>query len=154
MNRHDMTDERIFELIDAYGADPHAFPEAERDAVRKRLAEAPGLFAAALEQARSLDTMLARLPEPAVPEALRASILAAAPQAPKPAATGLRGRLFGRLPNWIPAGAVASLAMGLLIGVNVSVPASMATASTDDADTVMYAALGFDDYSLINEGME
>jgi hypothetical protein len=55
----------------------------------------------------------------------------------------------------LPAGAVASLVMGLLIGVNVSLPASVASADTsDEADAVMYAALGFGDYELMSETAE
>ncbi|MCA8900504.1 MAG: hypothetical protein KDA53_04580 [Hyphomonas sp.] len=152
MTRHGITDERIFELIDAYGADAAAFPESEREAARRRLTEAPGLFAAALEEARALDGMLSDLPEPEMSPALRTAIMAAAPRAPRTAGGTFRA-LMGRLPNWVPAGAVASLAMGLVIGANVSLPAS-ASVAAEDADSVMYAAFGFDELPLLDEETE
>ena len=64
------TDERIFALIDAYGADPDAFPEAERDLARRRMAEAPALFASALKEAALLDGVLDGLPDVDVPAPL------------------------------------------------------------------------------------
>ncbi len=150
MSEPGMTAERIFELIAAYGADGNAWPEAERAAARRRLAEAPALFAAALEEARSLDAALGGLSEIDVHASLRDALIASAPK-PQQAA-GRAGSGWTRfLPRWVPAGAVASLAMGLLIGVNVSLPASVATAATTEmeADAVMYAALGFDDYGAL-----
>ena len=149
-----MTDERIFELIEAYGADPEGFPEAERAGAMQRMSAAPALFAAALDEARRLDGALARLPDVTVSSALRAALLADAPKPEKAASRSASGlRRF--LPAWIPAGALASLAMGILIGVNVSVPSAVATASADDeADAVMYAALGFGEYALMDETTE
>lgn len=152
MTKPKLTDERIFALIDAYGADAGAFPEAEREPARRRMAEAPALFTGALEDAALLDGVLNRLPDVDVPAGLRAALIAGAPAA-KPAA-GQTGAGWTRfLPGWLPAGAVASLVLGILIGVNVSLPASVATADTE-ADAVMYAALGFGDYSMMNESVE
>lgn len=153
MRGTEMTDERILELIAAYGADPDGFPEAERGQASRRMAQAPGVFAAALEEARLLDGVLGQVPEIAVPAALRAALIA---DAPKPAKEPRRaGGLLRFLPGWIPAGAVASLVMGVLIGVNMSVPSTVATASADEeADAVMYAALGFGDYALMDERTE
>lgn len=155
MNKSVLSDERIFDLIGAYGADPSAFPEAERAAAARRLAEAPGLFAAALEEARQLDSFLGLVPEVDVPASLRDSLLASAPKQKK--ASRFEGGFDRFLPSWLPAGAVASLVMGVLIGVNVSLPASVASAetnTTDEADAVMYAALGFGDYELMSETTE
>lgn len=155
MNKSVLSDERIFDLIGAYGADPSAFPEAEQAAAARRIAAAPGLFAAALEEARRLDSLLEMVPEVDVPASLRDSLLASAPKQKK--VSRFEGG-FGRfLPSWLPAGAVASLVMGVLIGVNVSLPASVASAetnTTDEADAVMYAALGFGDYELMSETTE
>ena len=148
-----VSDERIIALIEAYGAEASAYPEAERQAAARRMAEAPGLFAKALEDARRLDDVLNLVPEVDVPASLRDSLIASAP---KPARAGrAQSGLLRFLPGWLPAGAVASLVMGLLIGVNVSLPASVANAdTTDEADAVMYAALGFGDYELMNETAE
>lgn len=142
-----LSDERILDLIEAYGADPAAFPEAERAAATRRIAEAPGLFAKALEEARRLDQFLDLVPEADVSVSLRNSLLASAPKPQR----GLRRFL----PGWLPAGAVASLVMGIMIGVNVSLPSSVASAqTTDETDAVMYAALGFGDYELMSEAAE
>jgi hypothetical protein len=149
-----INDDRILDLIEAYGADPNAFPEAERAEAARRMADAPAVFAAALEEARRLDDLLVQVPEVTVSPVLREALVASAPKAkPAPVRNGSGLRRF--LPGWLPAGAVASLAMGLLIGVNVSAPAAVATASVDDeADAVMYAALGFGDYSLMDESTQ
>ncbi|WP_321490339.1 hypothetical protein [uncultured Hyphomonas sp.] len=148
-----LSDERILDLIAAYGADPAAFPEAERAAATRRIAEAPGLFAKVLDDARRLDQFLDLVPEADVSASLRNSLLASAPK-PQRAARPERG--LGRfLPGWLPAGAVASLVMGIMIGVNVSLPSSVASAqTTDETDAVMYAALGFGDYELMSEAAE
>jgi hypothetical protein len=148
-----VSDERILNLIEAYGADPAAFPEAERQAAAQRMTEAPGLFARSVEEASRLDDVLNLIPDVEVSASLRDSLLAGAP---KPARAGRQGSGLRRfLPGWLPAGAVASLVMGLLIGVNVSLPASVASADTsDEADAVMYAALGFGDYELMSETAE
>jgi len=150
-----LNDARILDLIEAYGADPVAFPEAERADAERRMAEAPAVFAPALRHARQLDSALGLLPEVTVPAALRASLLASAP-APKNATLGSGFGLKRFLPAWVPAGALASLAMGLLVGVNVAAPVSVATATpaADEADAVMYAALGFGDYDLMSESTE
>ncbi|MEZ6001391.1 hypothetical protein [Hyphomonas sp.] len=148
-----LSDERILDLIEAYGADPAAFPEAVSDAAARRMAEAPGLFAKALDDARRLDQFLDLVPETEVSASLRDSLLASAPKPKRAARPEIRLRRF--LPGWLPAGAVASLVMGIMIGVNVSLPSSVASAqTTDDADAVMYAALGFGDLDLMSEAAE
>jgi hypothetical protein len=150
-----LNDARILDLIEAYGADPAAFPEAERAGAARRLAEAPAVFATALADARRLDSALGLLPEVTVPPALRACLLASAP-APKNVVRGSGASLKRFLPAWLPAGALASLAVGVLVGVNVAAPVSVAsvTPAVDEADSVMYAALGFGDYDLMSETTE
>jgi hypothetical protein len=149
-----LSDARILDLIEAYGADPAAFPEAERNAAARRMAESPAVFATALADARQLDSALGLLPEVTVPAALRASLLASAPAPKKAVRSGAGLKRF--LPAWLPAGALASLVMGVLVGVNVAAPVSVATATpaVDEADSVMYAALGFGDYDLMSESTE
>ncbi len=148
-----MPDDRILELIEAYGADPAAFPETEREAAARRIAEAPGLFAKALEDARRLDQFLDLVPEAEVSVSLRGSLLASAPKSKTTARPENSLRRF--LPGWLPAGAVASLVMGIVIGVNVSLPSAVTSAqTTDEADAVMYAALGFGDLELMSEAAE
>ena len=148
-----LSDERILDLIEAYGADPAAFPEVEREAAARRMTEAPGLFAKTLAEARRLDQLLDLVPEADVSASLRDSLLASAPKPKRAARPENSLRRF--LPGWLPAGAVASLVMGIMIGVNVSLPSSVASAqTTDETDVVMYAALGFGDYELMSEAAE
>ncbi|WP_146740165.1 hypothetical protein [Hyphomonas sp. GM-8P] len=148
-----LSDERVLELIEAYGADPAAFPKAMREIAARRMAEAPGLFAKALDDARRLDQFLDLVPAAEVSASLRNSLLAWAPKPKRDA--GAKFGLWRFLPGWLPAGAAASLVMGLVIGVNVSLPASVASAeTTDETDVVMYAALGFGDYELMSEAAE
>ena len=149
-----LNDARILDLIEAYGADPAAFPEAERAGAARRMAEASAVFATALADARRLDSALGLLPEVTVSPALRASLLASAPTPKKAVRSGVGLKRF--LPAWLPAGALASLAVGVLVGVNVAAPVSVAsvTPAVDEADSVMYAALGFGDYDLMSETTE
>lgn len=111
------SEDRVFELIAAYGAEPGAWPEEEREAAKATLAAFPERFADALAEAKALDLALFNetLPEPDSDLANR--ILAAAPQAPR--ASGSIASLFKwRLPGrqW-PAGAtLASLMIGLVSG--------------------------------------
>lgn len=141
-----MTEERLLELIEAWGADPNAFPEAERAAARALLAAHPQRFAAALEAARALDTALERLPEILPSKALEAALIASAPQ-PRGAARGLRLPKFA---PWAPAGGFAALAAGLFMGVMVA-PTASATSDTDEVATVLEHALGFDPAAYTEE---
>lgn len=69
-----MTLETFEACISAYGADPYAWPEAERAALQQFAADNPQA-AALLARERALDGLLAaRLPQP--PETLQAAVLA------------------------------------------------------------------------------
>lgn len=120
--------ERLAEILDAYGADPKRWPEAERPAAEALLAssqDAARLHADAL----ALDTLLdlSRAPEPS-PE-LMASILAGAEK------RGLGAWLadfwpFG--PAWQPASAFA-LAVILGIAAGAGVPDLVLPEAADSA---------------------
>ncbi|MEM8615880.1 MAG: hypothetical protein AAGF20_02990 [Pseudomonadota bacterium] len=76
-----LPDERVLALIDAYGAELEAWPEAERAGAEAALSASPERFADALAQARALDGALRMLQDGPEPSAnLAAVILAAAPQ--------------------------------------------------------------------------
>lgn len=111
------SEDRVFELIAAYGAEPGAWPEDERDAAKATLAEFPERFADALAKAKALDLVMFNETVPEPDSDLAKRILAAAPQAPRQAgsfASLLKWRLPGR--QW-PAGAtLASLMIGLVSG--------------------------------------
>ncbi|MEO0608250.1 MAG: hypothetical protein AAFY82_08455 [Pseudomonadota bacterium] len=138
-----MTPDRVIELIEAYGAEPGAWPEDERGAAILMLAEQPARFEAALDQARALDALIASEPDVHPSAALGAAILAQAPVA-KAERSGVLGQLsailFPQGMRWPAGAAVASLLMGLVGGY--------AYASTgvgyDQADAAYYAAFGYD----------
>ena len=69
-----MTDARLIALIEAWGADVKAFPEAERDAAAALLAEAPQRFATHLTAAREMDALLCTMPESLPSAALTAAL--------------------------------------------------------------------------------
>lgn len=139
-----ITNERVFELIHAFGAEPGGWPEDEREAAMALLAAEPDTFAAALEDARALDALLLNesLPEPSL--ALTDAILAAAPQAKAPqrksATGGLWSMLFPQGARWPAGAALASLMMGLVGGYAYA----STGAGYDQVEDAYYAAFGYD----------
>ena len=127
------SEERVFDLIAAYGAEPGGWPEEEREAAKATLAENPDRFAGALAEAQAIDAALfaEHIPEPSAQLADR--ILAAAPP-PKREFSGLGSLLKWRLPGkqW-PAGAtLASLMIGLVSGYAYAGNATNAEFETAD----------------------
>lgn len=141
-----MTEDRLIELIEIWGADPASFPEAERDAARAMLAAQPARFAAALADARALDAAFATLPEMTPSAALTERLIASAPK-PRPAASGFR---LPRMRPWAPASGFAALAAGLFMGVMFA-PAASAANDTDESSIVLEHALGFDPAAFTEE---
>ena len=141
-----ITDDRIHDLIDAYGAEPGAWPEDEAAAASARIAEAPDVFADSLAAARLLDLSLNSLLDAEPGANLSSRILATAPTA-----ISTRRSLFTWLGDIVmpqgarwPAGAVlASLLVGISAGPAVADLTSGPVES--EADEVVYAALGFAD---------
>jgi len=143
MTVNDMTNDRVLELIAAYGAEPMGWPEDEREAALARIEAEPAAFERAMADARALDQWLMQeaVPEPGAE--LTDAILEAAPQAPRQQAglfAGLSAILFPQGVRWPAGAALASLLMGLVGGY--------AYASTgigyDQADSAYYAAFGID----------
>ena len=143
-----MTDARLIALIEAWGADVNAFPEAERDAAAALLSEAPQRFAAHLMAAREMDVLLATVPE-AVPSAALATALIDSAPRPRPQ----RRSWFAAIPRWPAVGALASLAIGLAIGLGTAQPVA-GDAPEDAVDTLVYAALGFDTLTYAQEAAQ
>ena len=140
-----MTDARLIALIEAWGADANAFPETERAAAKALLADAPDRFSSELQAARDVDSLLGGMPAVVPSAALTAALMDAASKA-RPQ----RRSWLAAIPRWPTAGALASLAIGLAIGLGTA--QSGTTGSTEDAvDTLVYAALGFD---VINYSQE
>lgn len=138
-----ITHARLIALIEAYGADPQAFPKSERDAAAALLAESPERFMQALEVAGDLDGLLAGLQPEQPSSSLSAALIASAPA---PRETVRRRRFLPDWPTWAPVSAAASLACGLIMGLMVA----PATADITDTTTVAVdMAFGADwlDYS-------
>ena len=136
-----MTPDRVLELIEMYGAETGAWPEAERGAATACLSATPDLFAVALEEARALDQMLLKeqLPEPG--PALSEAILASAPKpgpVRKNAFGGAFALIFPQGVRWPAGAALASLLMGLVGGYSYA----STGVGYDQADAAYYAAFG------------
>ncbi len=143
MTREKMTVERIFELIEAFGAEPGGWPDAERDAASALIEAEPETFATALSEARALDQFLLSetVREPGAD--LAASILASAPVAApehRSVLDALSSIVFPRGVRWPAGAALASLAMGLIGGYAYA----SGGVGYDQADAVYYAAFGVD----------
>lgn len=134
-----MTEDRLIELIEAWGADPSGFPEADRTAAKALLAARPERFAAAISGARALDAALARMPEILPSAALTEALIASAPKA-RPVTGSLRLPKFA---PWAPASGFAALAAGLIMGVMVA-PAASAANDAEEVEAVIEHALGYD----------
>ena len=146
-----MNDERLLDLIAAYGADPMAWPDAERTAAETHLAAHPARFETALAEARLLDQTFARVTLPEEPAGLSERILASAPAAPTAGARGggflqdLRGLVFPNGVRWPASATVAALVMGLVAGV-ATAPATAGNSYSTDEEQVVYSALGYDSF--------
>jgi hypothetical protein len=121
-----MNAERFEQLIDAYGARPERWPDAEREAAEQWLAATPDAVVRLGEAAR-LDRALDAWSLPATSAVLREKVVATAPKARgtvRPAA-----RLW-----WAGAGLIAACAMGMVVGANLAdlgfTPASTTAEST------------------------
>lgn len=116
-----MTEERVLQLIESYGADPIRWPSAERAAAQTFLAahDTPALRAA-LAEAEALDGLLAEMPAPTLSDAAWAQLQA---QAQPQGTAGILGRLRRLVdwpgPLWQPAGAMGlSLVLGAWLGLS------------------------------------
>ncbi len=146
----DMTNARVFELIEAYGPEPAAWPEAEQTAAVDLLQRHPEEFAGALQEARELDAALAALPEPQAPSGLAARIVASAPFEAQSETPGLLAKLKSMVTiggSIIPsASALASSAIGLIVGYGALGTTQVADLNVDYAEEALYAAFdeGYD----------
>ncbi|MEX2452154.1 MAG: hypothetical protein WD407_14955 [Rhodospirillales bacterium] len=116
-NNHKL--DRLMRCIEAYGADPARWPEAERDGLRALLAASPEAQRA-LEATRGLDALLDRAALPMPSPELMADVLAAA------APSRVR-QWFALLwpfgPVWQPVSAFAVVAVfGFFLGAVTPLP--------------------------------
>ncbi len=130
---------RFAEVLDAYGADPRRWPASERDAALALLASSPAARAQ-LQVAASLDAALDAHAVSPPSSALRAALIAAAPQ-PRRGWRQSLAELWFDLGGWqlaAPAFA-ASLALGALL------PMWLDERATDLPDEDLIAAMQLTD---------
>ena len=148
MKKTEMTDDRVFELLEAYGAHTMAWPEDERDAAEAHMSAHPERFAEALATAHMLDAAFEAAPMPDPEPSLAARILDDAPRE-RATSRGVLTRLKGLvMPNgrrWPASAALASLGMGLFAGYTASASSLPATYEAE-AENVVYGALGYDQF--------
>ncbi|MCR9268038.1 MAG: hypothetical protein NXI03_10755 [Alphaproteobacteria bacterium] len=122
-----MKQDRFFEIIEAYGANPARWPEAEHDAMLAFIDAYPDTVGEALAEAAALDAMM-EADEVMPSDLLQRRILKAFPAAP--AATPVAR------PRWqIPVAAAAAL----LVGVFAGFASGALTASDSTIDDIVYA---------------
>lgn len=116
-----MTEERFFQILEAYGADPARWPEAERDQAQAWADANPDAVAEAVRAEAALDALLGE-PEAVPSDLLERRIMK---RFPSPAAA----------PRWqIPVAAAAALLVGAFIGF-----ASGALTAAPSVETTLYA---------------
>ena len=103
---------RFLRLLEAYGADPAHWPEDERAAAERHLAEDPAARAA-VEEERRLDALLGRMPP--APETPSTLLPAALPAQRRPLLQRLAHAGHGAVWSMWPR--VATLAMASIVGV-------------------------------------
>lgn len=114
-----MTQERFLEILEAYGADPARWPEAEREAAQAYADAHPELVAQAIETERQLDALLGTA-EAEVSPLLEARILRQAPQ--------LKPTVFE---HWRLTGAVAA---AVLVAVTIGFGSNLIGSEPADED--------------------
>lgn len=146
-----MKAERFQMIVEAYGADPARWPEAERDAALAYANQAGETARAVLAEARVLDVGLAghAAPLPDAAAFARALTGAGAALTPAPRVRGFRLPDFGldRFRLASGAGLMAAACAGVMFGVTLS---DRLTADVQ-ADAVLYQATlgGIDDTEVL-----
>lgn len=134
-----MTEGRFLDLLEAYGADPAHWPEAERAAATAFADAHPEFAAPLLAEARALDDLLG--PAEAEPsDLLQARLLAALPaEAGAGAGAGVRREeksavVRGVFSGWrAPVAAAAALVIGVAIGFGSGMVTPVETLESYDA---------------------
>lgn len=116
-----MTLERFLAILDAYGGDPHRWPQAERQAA-KMLCEGSQAAQEARARAQALDSLLQTAPDAPASRALQNRILERLADAAPRTGWGARLRALAQAiwpgAAWRPAAALAASAViGLAAGV-------------------------------------
>ena len=117
-----MRAERFQAIVEAYGADPARWPEAERDAALVHADQAGEAAQAVLAEARALDLGLAAHAAPLPDAAAFARALKGAEAAMAPAPRGWQLRLPGFGPGRVrlASGLMAAACAGVMFGVTLT----------------------------------
>lgn len=169
--RSEMTFKRLGEIVDAYGASPARWPEAERSAAEALLAVSAEARAL-VEEAGRFDALLDMAPAGVPSAALAGRLMAARPRpaapsgrpvAPRRRATGILGALLETVWPYgspaFPAGALAAaLVLGLALGStsNISLlqPETSVAAASGDQTGEGLIALAMADQAWPEEWMQ
>jgi hypothetical protein len=142
--QNEMTIERLREIVEAYGASPARWPEAERPAAEAMLA-ASAQARALVEDAARFDALLDMAPVEAPSAALTERLMAARPRAAAPLvqpapdlrARTKRGFLGGLVeavwPYGSPAFPAGALAAALVMGVALGSTSGISVLDTDNS---------------------
>jgi hypothetical protein len=145
-----MNIERFKTLVEAYGANPARWPEAERVSALL-FAEESADARAALREAATFDRLLDEAETQPATRALEDRILASLPErAPKPA----RWFDLGARTRWIPATAAAvSLLLGLLVGAAVPSLAGIGENGATDPALIALTGTGDEPWNDMGDGI-
>jgi hypothetical protein len=140
-----MNIERFRTMVEAYGANPARWPEADRVAALL-FAEQSAEARAALQEAAAFDSLLDMAETQAATQALEDRILATFVE------RGAEGRASWFTLRWIPAAAIAcSLALGLAVGAALP---GLAGVSDSAVDPALIALSGDDaDWADMGDGI-
>jgi hypothetical protein len=149
-----MTEQRLAEIIIAYGADADRWPDAERAAATELLGRSPDARTR-LSEAAHLDLILDHLPVAETPSAgLVDRIMAARPRAlPAASLPRSKSRATGWRVLWpysspvLPTGALAfSMMLGIVVGTSIQSQADITSISQADSDQLVVLALAESNY--------
>lgn len=139
-----MTDDRLLEILSAYGASPLNWPEKERSDAEALLAANPDRFADAVREAGALDIELSTLPNIDLPGGLIESLIASAPIREEATQTIGHRPSGWRLPLIGSGFATACLSLGIAMGY--ALPAQ-ADQNFDSSEVALTYALFDNDFS-------
>jgi len=141
-----MTPERVTAILEAYGASPARWPEAERDAMLALMSEQPDLFAKAQAGEAALDALLEEsVAQPS--DLLEARLMRSLPR-PAPVSRGWSWR------------APAAMAAAVLLAVSIGFGSGLVGAPVSDPQGIedlyadAYYSYGMDWSSYYSEGSD
>lgn len=143
-----MTDNRLLEILAAYGASPLNWPEDERSAAETLLEAHPERFSNAIAEAQLMDDELGALPSAELPKGLIENIIASAPTEEQARLRSSLDFSTWRLPLWASGFATACLALGMAVGYTMPISEN---GDYDPSEVALTYALFDADFSAFSE---